>query len=211
MEIWLDTIDLKTIEDAAGLGWLAGITTNPAILSSGGQVDRALLERLLEVQSNKVAVQVTTNTAHQMIGEARQLFKLSDRFLIKVPVTKEGLHVMHALSKEGIPTLGTAVFHPRQVLLATLAGAVYVAPYVSHMANQGIDVWKALTIMQVILTTHDFKTKIMVAALTEVDEIRRFAQLGIDAATLPEKLFTSFIGDISFCEEATQRLHQTWR
>lgn len=71
--------------------------------------------------------------------------------MIKVPVTKEGLRVMHTLSKEGIPTLGTAVFHPRQILLAALAGAVYVAPYVSH-----IDVWKALNIMQDILTNASF-------------------------------------------------------
>ncbi len=211
MEIWLDTIDLNAIKDAEKLGWLTGVTTNPAILSSSGQVDQALLDLLLEGQSGRVAVQVTTNTADQMLEEAQRLFKLSDRFLIKIPVNKEGLYAMHACSKEGIPTLGTAVFHSHQVLLAALAGAAYVAPYVSHMSKQGIDVWKSLNAMQDVLNRHPFTTKIMAASLTGIDEIIRSAQLGIDAATLPEKLFASFIEDVPLSQEATQKLQQTWQ
>jgi transaldolase len=210
MEIWLDTIDITAIEQAALLGLLTGVTTNPGILSTAERAEDTLIQ-LLQVQPGKVAVQVIATMWDQMVEEGKRLFSFSDRFIIKIPVNQEGLRAIRHLSQVGIPTLGTAIFHPRQAFLAALAGADYVAPYFSHMVREGIDAFAALKVMRELFDAQMIATKIMIASLKQLDEIMKSAAMGIEAATLPVDLFTAFVGEDPLSEAATWKLHQKWR
>jgi transaldolase len=209
MEIWIDTIDFGAIEQAASMGFLQGVTTNPAILSTAGRGNH-ILAKLLDLQLGTVAVQVTATTWNEMVEEGKQLFLFSNRVLIKIPVNREGLRAIHDLSQEGIPTLGTAIFSPRQAFLAAMAGAKYVAPYLSHMSKHGIDAFAALGKMRELFDAQGITTKIMAAAVKHLDDIMKSAEMGIDAATLPAELFNAFIEEEPLSEIATQKLHQKW-
>jgi transaldolase len=111
MQIWLDTVNLEIVKDAAMRGILSGVTTNPSILSQTRDVP-ATLAHLLELQPGSVAVQVTSHTADAMIEEARSIHAFSSRTIVKIPVHREGLKAMHNLYDEKIPVLGTGVFSP---------------------------------------------------------------------------------------------------
>lgn len=208
MEIWLDSIDLNTIAEAASMGWVHGITTNPAIISSSK--DPEILFKLLNLWDKTIAVQVTGTTTEEMIKEAKHLCSFSERLLIKVPVNKEGLKAIYSLNQNGIPTLGTAVFTLRQAFLAAKAGATYVAPYLSHITKQGFDAFNILSAMQDLFKTQNLETKIMSAAIKEVHDVMQSAQIGIPAATLPADLFLAFIDNDSFSDAATLMLHKKW-
>ena len=135
MEIWLDTADLKTLEQAKQMGILFGITTNPSIVAKSQWGMEELLEKLLQMQKGPVTAQVTADQAPAMIQQGEALFRFSNRMVIKVPVTAEGLKAIHALTEKKIPVMATAVFDPNQVLLAASAGAQYIAPYFSAFAK----------------------------------------------------------------------------
>lgn len=205
MEIWLDTIDLNAIQEAVSLGLVHGVTTNPVILSRAEDVTDQL-HQLLDIQKGPVAVQVTTTTRSEMIDEGRNLFAFSPRIIVKVPVNREGLAAIHQLSRENIPVLGTAVLHPKQALLAAIAGARYVAPYVSHIANSGADPFEALESMQKMLR----ETKIMAASVKQVDHILRFAEMGMGAITIKEDLFAALIENNSLSEALTHKFNLHW-
>ena len=123
MEIWLDTTDTTTIEQAVAMGFCHGITTNPSILAASSLGPRETLSLLLEIQDGPVMVQVTENNAKAMINQAQQLYDWDDRFIIKVPTNQQGLITIRTLTEDEIPVLATAVFTSEHAFLAAQAGA----------------------------------------------------------------------------------------
>ena len=207
MELWLDTIHLPAIERAAQMGLLHGVTTNPAILSRAPQLD-GLLSALLSAQSGPVCVQVTATHSSGMVEEGLQLHGHSPRIIVKVPVNREGLAAMHQLVRAGVTVLATAVLHPRQLLLAVQVGAHYIAPYVSHMADQGLDPWAALQTMQELIVGS--QSRIMAASLRSVEQVLQCAQLHLHAVTLKDPLFAALTEDNPHSEAFTTRFHSDW-
>jgi transaldolase len=182
------------------MGLIRGVTTNPSILSHAKQVE-PVLRQLLELQPGPVAVQVTATHHLEMIQQGQKLHQFSDRLFIKVPVSREGLKAIHQLSKQGIPVMGTAVLQPRQALLAAMAGARYVAAYFGHMT----DPISTLTTMHQICPA-----KLLVASIKELDDIPRFAQMGIAAITLKETLFTALIENNPASDAFTAKFNAQW-
>ena len=117
MEIWLDTIDEDVITDGVKTGVLAGVTTNPSILSNAHNVLETLT-RLLDIQSGPVAVQVTSSDPLAMVDEGMRIFELSSRFIIKVPINRNGLIAIKQLQSEKGPRHG----HRRFISLSSAAG-----------------------------------------------------------------------------------------
>jgi TalC/MipB family fructose-6-phosphate aldolase len=217
MEIWLDTCDSRVIEHANRLGILYGVTTNPSILAEAKEDHNQVIQRLLEVQDGPLAVQVTTFTAEEMIRQAMALHAISDRIIVKIPVVQEGLVAIKTLSQEGVAVMATAVFQCNQALLAAIAGADYVAPYLSRMFDEGIDAFASLDTMATIYKNYRFKTKILAAALRTTDQIMSCASVGVSAVTLKSMLYSQFIANEpatlnslrAFAEEWEARQHPT--
>lgn len=195
MEIWIDTADSEAAKRAHRMGFLHGVTTNPALIKQAGKPLEEILAALLDAQPGPVTSQVTVEDADEMVRQGEEWKEISDRLVIKIPATREGYRAMGILSKRSIPVMATVVFHPHQVLLASLSGADYVAPYVTRMQKAGIDSLAALVSMRTILAQHGFKTKILAASLSTLDQVVECAEIGLAAMTLKEPLFESLIED----------------
>lgn len=204
MKIWLDTIDLTAIQDAARTGILYGVTTNPSILSKAKHVPETLAQ-ILEIQPGPLAVQVTSFDAESMIEEGRALFAYSKRIVVKIPVNQDGLIAIRTLSSENIPTLGTAVFHPLQALLAANNGAAYIAPYFSHI---GENAYETLKTMHEILQTKP--TQILAASIKHLDTLVDCARLGIDSVTIKEDLYYQLVATHPLTDKFTRKFHAEW-
>lgn len=217
MEIWLDTCDSRVISHANRLGIIHGVTTNPSLLAGAKEDHDKVIHRLLDVQDGPLAVQVTAMEADEMIRQALALQAISDRIIVKIPVIQEGLTAMKTLVEEGIAIMATAVFQPNQALLAALAGADYVAPYLSRMFDEGIDAYASLDTMASIYKNYQFKTKILAAALRTTDQITTCAAAGVAAVTLKSMLYSQFVANEqatlnslrAFAEEWEAREHPT--
>jgi len=210
MEIWLDTVDLDTISSANRFGVFYGVTTNPSLISQAKIPLSKIIMKLLETQEGPITVQVNSTKAAEIIEEAEEFQSRSDRIIIKIPATQEGLIAIRHLSLKEVPTMATAVFHPNQFLLAALAGATYIAPYLSRMSDAGIDPFTILEGMVRMYKNYDFKTKILAAALKNSDQIRRCSEIGIPAITIKDDLFNQFIADHPLTTQAVENFKLDW-
>lgn len=195
MEIWLDSTSTKAIKRLEKLGFLHGITTNPSLIREVGKPIEKILENLLSEQSGPITVQVTAENASEMIRQGKTWYAISPRILIKVPVTQEGFKAMRALSRQGIPIMATTVFCPHQMLLAALAGASYVALYLTRMEKAGIDSIKTMSTMMNIIAQQKLNMKLLAASISSLEQITLCAELGIHAITLKEPIFEAFLQD----------------
>jgi len=210
MKIWLDTCDSKSIKLANDLGILYGVTTNPSLIAAeSGDIDD-VINRLLDEQDGPLAVQVTADSADEMIKQAIALHTFSDRIYVKVPVIREGLIAMKELSAQDVPIMATAVFQPNQAILAALAGADYVAPYLCRMFDAGIDAYASLQTMLTIYKNYNVNTQILVAALRTTDQITACAAAGVSAVTMKSSLFSQFIADDSAAVASLRAFSEDW-
>lgn len=207
MDIWLDTVDTKTISLGNKLGILKGVTTNPSLIGKSGKNLEENLDAILKCQSGPVTVQVTAVDHSNMIEQAETLREFSERIIVKIPVTQEGLKAIASLSRLRFPIMATAIFTPFQALLACRAGAIYIAPYFSRIKN-------SLDILESILLTLDrynFKTEMVVASLKTAEDLEDCFHLGVDAVTIKENLFQILIEDQSGTFEALDQFSKDWK
>jgi len=210
MEIWLDTCDSQAIKAANRFGLIYGITTNPSLLAGAHEDHERVISALLEEQDGPLAVQVTAEEADEMIKRGESLHAYSNRIIVKIPVTEEGLVAINALSKQEIPVMATAIFHPKQAWLAALAGAQYAAPYLGRMFDSGIDAYTSLQSIVKIYQTYGIQTKILAAALKTTDQVIACAEMGIDAVTLKHALFSQLVADDPLTSDSLRAFAEDW-
>ncbi len=210
MKIFVDTAKIEEIRKVKEWGILDGVTTNPTLLSKTGKHwKEAALEILKEVPDKPVSLEVVATDFEGMVKEAKELAKMGDNVVIKIPFTYEGVKAVQALKAEGIKTNVTLVFSSLQALIAGRAGATYVSPFIGRiddMAYNGIEVLEE--IIQ-IYGLYDFDTEIIAASIRHVDHVKQCALLGADIATIPfkviEQMFRHPLTDIGlkrFLEDA---------
>ncbi len=209
MQIWLDTISLKVITDAVKKGILFGVTTNPTILSKVANV-RETLTHLLEIQQGPVAVQVTGQTAEEMVEEGKAIFEFSNRMIVKVPVNAAGLAAIHQLRARAIPILATAIFHPSQLILAATHATSYVTPYFSHLSDTG-NAKEILKTMVTILQVNQSPSKILVASLRTLEDLIYCSLIGVDAITIKEELYQKLTEDHYSLEKCSRKFLNDWQ
>lgn len=187
MELYLDTSDVDAVKALARIFPLAGVTTNPSIVAAGNQTLEVLLQQLQEAMGGqgRLFAQVMATTAEGMVSDARKLRAIIADIVVKVPVTAEGLAAIKLLKEEGIPTLGTAVYGAAQGLLAALAGAEYVAPYVNRVDAQGGDGIQTVTDLQTLLKMHAPHAKVLAASFKTPRQALDCLLAGCESITLP--------------------------
>lgn len=210
MEIWLDTANVDYVSYVNDLGILQGVTTNPTILSQSKICPQELIGRLLEVQKGTVAIQVLSNDVNEMCKQAKLLSAISDRILVKIPVTQNGLRAIYALNQEGIPTLATAIFELHQALLAFKAGANYLAPYLGRIADTGKNPIEVLSQMHLMKLNYGFDGKLMGAGIRELATAIACVEMGISAITLSENIFKEFVEDYQHTLLALDKFSEDW-
>lgn len=195
MELWLDTCDLSLIESAKARGLLYGITTNPSILAAVSMAPLDIIKTLLSIQKGPVTLQMTASSAQEIIDHAKHCLKLFPRLIIKIPVSKENLIAIHALSQEGIPVMATVIYEPLQAISAFKAGAEYAAVYIGRMQDAGLDAFKTLETIQQYITRYCPTSKLIAASLRSKEHILHCLGTGCAAMTLGEKAYIDFVQD----------------
>lgn len=210
MEIWIDSCDSQVIADACRYGIIFGVTTNPSMLAKSDCDLEKVINKLLDVQDGPVAIQVVADEASAMVHQAIALHTFSDRIVVKIPLTQQGLIAMKQLSEQEISIMATAVFQPNQALHAALAGADYLAPYIGRMYNSGIDALESLQTMKTIFDKYTLKTKLIAAALQSPEQITACAAMGISAVTMRGTLFNQFVTDDPYTIESLEGFAADW-
>jgi len=210
MELWLDTIDHHLIDHAVNRITVAGITTNPSILSKSNESPDKTIKKLLDIQPGFLAVQVTSNNENEMLTQARKLRKLSDRIVVKIPVCQAGLFVIKKLSVENIPTMATAIFEPIQIYLSILSGASYAAPYLGRIEKNVSDASRMISEMMSVIKLQESKLKLLTASISTRKQIMNCALLGVHAITLPKDAYEDLMSDHYQTLQCVETFEKNW-
>jgi transaldolase len=210
IEIWLDTLNEEVIQEAEELGILSGVTTNPSLMSKSFLNIEDQVERLLDIQSGFVAVQVLSNTAEEMLKETRTYHEISDRVIVKIPATKAGFLTIKNCRERHMLTMATGVVSTRQALLAGIAGADYVAPYLGTMLANGIDPFEMIKNVHEIYDKHTISSVLLCASVRDINWIDKVFSLGAEAVTLSENVFEEFTEDHPLTVQKMQQFEKEW-
>lgn len=185
MKIFLDTANLKQIKEAASWGIVDGITTNPTLLSKEDQKFEELIKKICRIISGPVSVECVSTKSEDIIKEGRELAKLADNVVLKIPICVEGLKAIKVLSGEGIQVNTTLIFSPNQALLAAKAGARYVSPFIGRLddiSHEGMDLVDKII---AIFNNYGLETEVIVASIRHPLHVVDAALVGADIATIP--------------------------
>ena len=188
MKFFIDTADINEIRSAMEMGLIDGVTTNPTLVSKTGRPFMEVAKEIVETVPGPVSLEVVSLDTQGMVDEARQLAKLGDNVVIKIPMTTEGLRAVKILAQEGIKTNVTLVFSPLQALLAAKAGATFVSPFVGRLDDVGHDGMELIAQIVQIYENYGFDTEIIVASIRHPQHVLQAALLGADIATIPYKV-----------------------
>ncbi|URZ04970.1 fructose-6-phosphate aldolase [Clostridium felsineum] len=185
MKIFIDTANVEEIKAASKLGVLSGVTTNPSLIAKEGRDLKEVIEEICSIVNGPISAEVISLEAYKMIAEARELAKLHENIVIKVPMCADGLEAVNVLSKEGIKTNVTLIFSPLQALLAARAGASFVSPFLGRLddiGNPGIEVVRQIVD---IFEIHNIKTEVISASVRNPMHVLDVAMAGSHIATIP--------------------------
>ncbi|MBW2023023.1 MAG: fructose-6-phosphate aldolase [Deltaproteobacteria bacterium] len=194
MKFFIDTANLEEIRKANDLGLLDGVTTNPTLISREGRSDfKDLLREICSIVDGPVNAEVVSLDADGMIKEARDLAKLADNIVVKIPLIEEGLKAVKALASEDIRSNVTLCFSPVQALMAAKAGAAYISPFVGRLddiSHRGMDLVEQIV---TIYENYGYDTEIIVASIRNPTHVLDAALMGADIATIPYKVMQQLI------------------
>lgn len=193
MELWLDTFDQSLLKQARDAGLLHGVTSNPNTVAQAGIPLEELIDATLDLFEGPLAVQVVGREVDTIMQQARSLHAVSDRIIVKVPVTARALPAIYRLGLEGIPVMATSILEPKQVLLACKAGATYAAFYYSSFAKGGGDAYSALETMLKIVDGYGFHTELLCCATNKVEDVTDIAAQGAHAVTMSGPVFSALL------------------
>jgi transaldolase len=191
MKIFLDTADLTEIRRAAEAGLIDGITTNPSLLmKAAGKAGtpREILTEICEVVDGPISAEVVATDAEKMLREGRELAKIADNIVVKVPLIEAGLRACRQFRAEGIPVNVTLCFSATQALLAAKAGATYISPFVGRLDDVSGTGMELIEEIVQIYDNYEFETEVLVASARHPQHVLESALLGADVVTLPAKV-----------------------
>ena len=189
MKIFVDTAKIEEIKKVKEWGILDGVTKNPTLLSQTGKPwKEAALEILKEIPDKPVSLEVIATDFEGIVKEAKELAKMGDNVVIKIPFTYEGIRAVKALKAEEIKTNVTLVFSSMQALIAGKAGATYVSPFIGRIDDISYNGIEIVEEIAQIYTIYDFETEIIAASIRNLDHVKQCALIGVDIATIPFKV-----------------------
>lgn len=189
MKFFLDTANLEEIKQAASMGILDGVTTNPSLAAKEKSNFKDNILSICEVVNGPVNAEVLATDYETMVREGRELAAMHKNISVKIPMTREGLKAVKTLSGEGVAVNVTLCFSATQALLAAKAGAAYISPFVGRVddiSSFGMDI---ISDIRTIYDNYGFETEILAASLRHPMHVLESALIGADIATMPYKVF----------------------
>jgi transaldolase len=193
MKFFIDTADVNEIREAESLGILDGVTTNPTLISRTGRPFKETIEEICSIVKGPVSAEVVSTDTEGIIKEARELVKIADNIVVKVPLIKDGLKAVKALTSEGIKVNVTLCFSSNQALLAAKAGGTYISPFIGRLDDKGHTGMEIIDEIRTIYDNYGFETEIIVASIRNPLHVRDAALIGADIATIPFAVFNNIV------------------
>jgi transaldolase len=193
MKIFLDTANVESIEKYNELGVVDGITTNPTLLSKEKGNPIKTMKKIVEIMKGPVSLEVVAIDFNKMMEESLKLAKYGENVVVKIPMTLDGLKVVHALTKKGIKTNVTLIFSANQALLAAKAGATYVSPFIGRLDDIGSEGLNLVSEIVQIFASYDISTQLLVASVRHPLHVIEAAKMGADVVTLPPDILDKMI------------------
>lgn len=197
MKFFIDTANLNEIKEAHDLGVLDGVTTNPSLMAkegiAGAERVRAHYKAICDIVDDNVSAEVIATDLEGMLKEGRELAKIDDKIVVKVPMIKDGVKAIKKFTSEGIRTNCTLVFSAGQALLAAKAGASYVSPFIGRLDDVAQDGLELIAQIRLIYDNYHFETEILAASVRHTMHLIKCAELGADVSTSPLKVILDLL------------------
>lgn len=193
MKLFLDTANIDEIREAAALGVLDGVTTNPSLMAKEDGDYRAMLAEICEIVQGPVSAEVVADDTEEMLRQGRELAKISDHIVIKVPLVAEGIKAVATFAAENIKTNVTLCFSANQALIAAKAGASYISPFVGRVDDVGQNGMQIVSEIIEVYENYAFPTQVLVASVRHVQHVLEAARMGADVATVPFKVIMQML------------------
>ena len=188
MKFFIDTANLDEIRDAASLGIVDGVTTNPSLVAKEGRSFHDVIREIASIVNGPISAEVTALDAPGMLEQGRVLAKIHENVVIKVPLTKEGLKACKVFRSEGIRVNVTLCFSPTQALLAAKCDASYISPFVGRLDDISHDGMELIAQIRQIYDNYGFTTEILSASIRHPIHVVQSALAGADVGTMPYKV-----------------------
>jgi len=189
MKFFLDTANLAEIQDAASLGVLDGVTTNPSLVAREKGDYKENMLKICEAVGGPVSAEVIATDYEGMVREGRDVAKWHKHIVVKIPMIREGVRAIRTLSQEGIKINCTLIFSAVQGLIAAKAGATYLSPFVGRIDDTGHDGMQLVRDMVNIMEIHDLDAQVLAASLRHPLHVHDAAMAGAHVGTLPKSVF----------------------
>lgn len=193
MKIFLDTANVNEIKEAAKLGFLDGVTTNPSLIAKEKRKFDDAIREICEICPGPVSAECVTEKFDELMPEARRLAKLAPNVVVKIPLNKEGLKAVKACSGEGIKTNVTLCFSAVQALLTAKSGATFVSPFVGRIDDTGHDGMQLIRDIVQVYRNYGYKTECLAASIRHPVHVLEAAKAGAHVATLPFSVFDKLL------------------
>ena len=188
MKFFVDSADIKQIEDLMPTGLIDGVTTNPSLIAKNGNDMAKTIKDICALVPGPVSAEVTATDSEKMLEEGQYLASLAKNVTIKVPLTVNGLKTCKALRAQGTQVNVTLCFSAAQALLAAKAGASFISPFVGRLDDIGEKGMDLIEDIVVIYENYGFETEVLVASVRSKQHVIDAAIIGAHVATLPPKV-----------------------
>jgi len=197
MKFFIDTANLNEIKEAHDLGVLDGVTTNPSLMAKEGVKGdagvKAHYKAICNIVDANVSAEVIATDFDNIMKEGRELAKIDDKIVVKIPMIKDGVKAIKAFSAEGIRTNCTLIFSSGQAILAAKAGAAYVSPFIGRLDDISQDGLELISQMRTIFDNYGFDTEILAASVRHTMHLIHCAEIGADVVTCPLNVITALL------------------
>ncbi len=185
MKFFIDTANIDEIKEANAMGMVDGVTTNPTLIAREKGAFKDIIAEICRIVDGPISAEVISLATDGMVAEARDLAKIHDNIVVKIPMTTDGLKAVRILAAEGIHTNVTLIFSALQALMAAKAGASYVSPFVGRLDDLSQEGMQLVEQVADIYSNYAYDTEIIVASIRNPMHVLDAALIGADIATIP--------------------------
>jgi transaldolase len=193
MKLFIDSADIGEIREAAAMGVIDGVTTNPSLVAKTGRSLEAVVRDICEVVDGPISAEVIATDTDGILAEGKRLAAIHPNIVVKVPLIAAGIKAVRQFKQEGIKTNVTLCFSAPQALLAAKAGASYISPFLGRIDDAGGDGLELVQQLVTIYRNYDFATEVLAASIRHPVHLVRCAEIGAHVATIPHSVILQLL------------------